>query len=135
MSWFVIVGSVVAIGLLAGFARLLKLGHAAIDNEAEARRLAGELLPEFTVEQAVVCDTGEAALVGGPDGWAYIRRHGAHFVARLLGPAPDVTYELTRVSIACDDRMFGPYVIHLESEPRARELTRMLGTASDAESS
>lgn len=134
MSWYVVIGSVVAIGLLAGFARLLKLGHAAIDDEAEARRLSAELIPDFEVERVVVCASGEAALVGGPEGWAFIRRHGAHFVARRIGATPQASRDLTHVSIGCDEKMFGPCIIQLETEGEARELTRMLRTTSDAES-
>ncbi|MBR0553050.1 hypothetical protein [Stakelama marina] len=134
MNWFAIVGSVIAIGLLAGFARLLKLGHAAIDDEAEARRLAEELLPDFAVERVVVSANGDAALVGGPEGWAFIRRHGAHFVARRLGETPEIHQEHTQVSIGFAEQMFGPCIIQLETEDEARELTRMLGTTSDAES-
>ena len=127
MNWWAIVGSFAAILTLAGLVRLLKLGHAAIDDEAGALRLAQQLLPDFDASEAVIDTAGEAALIFGSEGTAFVRRHGAHFVARRLGEAPPVTRNLTVVSVGLEETMFGPCVIHLATEREARALARRLG--------
>ena len=90
------------------------------------RRIAQQLLPDFPCEQVVRDSVGESALLFGPKGVAFVKLHGAHFVAQRLGDAPPFRRDLTVVSVGLEEALYGPCVVRLDSERAARDLTRML---------
>lgn len=130
MSGPALIGSIFAILALALIARLLKLGGGALTGADDAMRCAQDLLPGFEPTSAVVGVGGQAAVVFGDEETVFVRRHGAHFVARRLPTEPAIHREWTTVTINHDERLLGTFAIQLESEAEARELTRMLGSES-----
>eukprot|EP01035_Chromulina_nebulosa_P044176 gene44176-59832_t len=60
MNWMQLGGSIVAILLLAGVARMLRLGESKIATAAEARRFAEEALVGFEARHALVGQDGNA---------------------------------------------------------------------------
>jgi hypothetical protein len=54
MNWFQLGGSIVAILILAGVARLLRLGESRIASAADARRFAEEALAGFEARHAAM---------------------------------------------------------------------------------
>ncbi len=77
---------VLAILFMYNFARRFGLGHVSpIVNADDAIRIAAEGLSGFDGTEAIVDRSGGSALVrGGVDNYAYIRRHGAHYVVRQI---------------------------------------------------
>lgn len=85
--WVQLGGSLIAILLLAGLARVLKLGRAApITNHQAICAEAEAMLSGFEAADAIIGRDGATALVHGRDGSiAAIKRHGAHLAARRVG--------------------------------------------------
>ncbi|MES2754015.1 MAG: hypothetical protein V4659_05060 [Pseudomonadota bacterium] len=112
MTWVQLGGSLVAILLLAGVARALRLGESRIADPATARRLAEEALVGFDARAALVSSDGNAALVAGDATIAVLKRHGANVAARRLLPPLHVRRTVEGVAVATGERMFGDVVLH-----------------------
>ena len=84
--WIQLGGSLIAILMLAGLARLLGLGRTPpITDPDLAAREAEAMLSGFEAGEAIVASDGAAALVHGRDGSvAVLKRHGAHLAARRV---------------------------------------------------
>lgn len=79
MKWLLIAGSLAAVLGLALAARLLGLGGAALESEAEAMAIAEAECPGFRALGAAL--EGGGATVTGEDGRVLkLKPHGAHFV-------------------------------------------------------
>lgn len=86
MNWALLIGSLVAIFVLAGVARWLDLGGDARIDRVEAVRLAEE--QGFSVADVVLDRAGLAALLrDDADNFMLVRRHGAYFVAHPVRDA------------------------------------------------
>ena len=110
--WLQLGASLAAILVLAGIARLLKLGESRIADEATARRFAEEALVGFIAGRALVSPTGNAAVVAGNGALALIKRHGAQVAVRRLIPPLKITEAVEGVTIASGERMFGDVTLH-----------------------
>jgi hypothetical protein len=77
---------VLAIILMYNLARRFRLGHVSpIVNANDAIRIAAENMPGFEGTEAIVDRSGGSALVrGSAENYAYIRKHGAHYVVRRI---------------------------------------------------
>ncbi|MEO5865621.1 MAG: hypothetical protein ABIS14_12975 [Sphingomonas sp.] len=139
MNWTQLGLSVLAVLVLAGVARLLRLGESRIGGVADARRFAEEALAGFEAHAAVVGTDGCAAVVAGTFGradrgsagaaLAVLKRHGAQVAARRL-LAPLALGEATEgVTVRTGERLFGDVILLgvLASDVRALEasLTRV----------
>lgn len=104
-----LIGSLVAILILAAIAWALKLGQApGIADEDEARALAREADTGFVPDAAAVSRDGAAAILADHDGRVMVlRRHGTHFAARVLEPGAQATVEGDALIVAPTDRRFG----------------------------
>lgn len=88
MNWWQLLGSAVAVLLLAGIAWRLRLGRAGpIGSPEEAADAADHQLPGFATVGAVVAADGMAALAVDRSGArvAVVKRHGAHLAVREVG--------------------------------------------------
>ena len=103
-------GSLIAILFLAWFSARLGLGgEPRIRDEDHARELADDALCGFTSTDIAIDRNGTAALLRDEAGRVMLlRRHGAHFAARLLEPSATISFERDRVIVAPVDRWFGP---------------------------
>ena len=110
--WLQLGGSLAAILVLAGIARMLKLGESTIADEATARRFAEDALVGFTAGPALVSPNGNAALVAGNGALALIKRHGAQVAVRRLIPPLAIAEAVEGVTIASGERMFGSVTLH-----------------------
>lgn len=82
MNWTLLAGSLGSVLGLALTAKLLGLGGATLESEAEAMAIAEAERPGFMAVSAVLADDRQAAVVQGADGERlHVRRHGAQFVA------------------------------------------------------
>ena len=106
-----LVGSVIAILALAGFARMLKLGESKINNEDDARRFAEEALAGFEAGRALVSGDGCAALVAGQGTVAVVKRHGAKVAVRRLVPPLRVYEAVEGATVQTGEKLFGPVVL------------------------
>ena len=111
MNWTLLGGSLVAVLALAGVAAWLKLGGDPL-TEADAMDAAGDMLPGFVPEAALMGSDGAAALVRGRgERIALVKRHGAQPAVReLMRP---VGWEAAGEGtiVRSDDRMFGDVVL------------------------
>jgi len=129
MSWVQLGGSIAAILVLAGVARLLRLGESRIANKAQARQLAEEMLAGFEAHDALVSRDGGAALVAGNGAFAVLKRHGAQVAARRLIAPLYLKTAVEGVTVATGERLFGDVTLLdvVESDVRGLEasLTRV----------
>lgn len=129
MDWTQIGGSLLAILMLAGVARMLRLGDARIGDAARAREMAEDMLAGFEARAAIVGTDGNAALVLGNGTIAVLKRHGAKVAARRLLPPLQLFTAVEGVEVATGERLFGRVLLFgvLEADVRALEasLTRV----------
>lgn len=107
MNWAQLGGSVAAILMLAGIARLLRLGESRIATADDARRFAEEALAGFEARRALVGEDGNAALVAGNGAIAVLKRHGAQVAVRRLLPPLRMSQAVEGVTIETGERLFG----------------------------
>jgi hypothetical protein len=106
-----LIGSIVAILALAGFARMLKLGESRIGSEDAARRFAEDALAGFEARRALVSGDGSAALVAGDGTVAVLKRHGAKVAVRRILPPLRVSEAVEGATVETGERLFGPVVL------------------------
>lgn len=108
-------GSLAAILVLAAIAWKLGLGgDARIRDEAHLRDLVDEALCGFEAREIAINPDGVAALASDGDGRVMIiRRHGAHFAARLLDRSARVHVREGRIVVDPADRRFGTVTLDL----------------------
>ncbi len=84
--------------------------------------LAREADTAFEPETALPSSDGTAALVADHAGRVMVlRRHGAQFAARILGPGATATRADTILTVNPGDRRFGPVTLDLGDEAQAWE--------------
>lgn len=124
--WLQLGGSLAAILLLAGFARLLKLGESKIADAATARRMAEEALAGFEARNAIVSADGNAALVLGSAASggtvAVVKRHGAKVAVRRLVPPIAGRRSIEGVTILTGERMFGAVTLFGVTDDQVQQL-------------
>jgi hypothetical protein len=129
VDWTQIGGSLLAILMLAGVARMLRLGDAQIGDADRAREMAEDMLAGFEARAAIVGTDGNAALVLGNGTIAVLKRHGAKVAARRLLPPLQLFTAVEGVEVATGERLFGRVLLFgvLEEDVRALEasLTRV----------
>ena len=114
-------GSLAAILALAWLARWLGLGgDPRLRDPDEARRLAGEALCGFEAQEVVLDRAGIGALLRDSAGRIMLlRRHGVHWVARLLDSQAGVRLDRSFMTIATGDRTFGAITLDLGDQAQA----------------
>ena len=115
------VGSLAAILLLALLARRLGLGgDPRLRDPEEAKRLAGEALCGFEAQDVVLDRAGIGALLRDSAGrMLLLRRHGVHWVARLLDSHAGVRLDRSFMTIATGDKSFGAITLDLGDQAQA----------------
>lgn len=125
-------GSLVAILLLAWLSRKLGLGaDVRIRNEDEARRLAEAALCGFIVADLALDRAGIGALLRDVEGRIMLlRRHGAHFAARLLDSHADCRLDRNLLTIGSGESTFGRVTLDLGDKAQiwASSLRHLRGT-------
>lgn len=125
-------GSVVAILALAFICARLGLGSdVRIASEAEARRLAREALCGFEPEDLALDRAGIGALLRDRQGRVMLlRRHGAHFAARLLDNHASARLDRNLLTLGTDERWFGTITLDLGDQAQSwASSLRHLGTS------
>ena len=114
-------GSLAAILALAWLARRLGLGgDPRLRDPDEARRLAGEALCGFEAQEVALDRAGIGALLRDSAGRIMLlRRHGVHWVARLLDSHAGVRLDRSFMTIATGDRTFGTITLDLGDRAQA----------------
>lgn len=107
--------SLLAILALAWLARRLDLGaDVRIRDEAEARRLAAEALCGFDAEDLALDRAGIGALLRDRMGRVMLlKRHGAHFAARLLDSHSHARLDRNFLTIGSGESTFGKVTLDL----------------------
>lgn len=107
--------SLVAILFLAWLAGRLGLGGEPRIRDAEhARALADEVLCGFDPIEVAVDRAGFGALLRDAEGQVLLlRRHGVHFVGRLLGASASGTLNRNFLTIVTPERSFGSVTLDL----------------------
>lgn len=110
-------GSLIAIVAVSALARWMKLGgDVRIANDAHARVLANEAIDGFEAVAVGRDKAGFAAILRDGQGrQLLIRRHGAQFAGRLLGPEIEARLDQHFLSITIPDA-FGTTVLNLGPE-------------------
>lgn len=108
-------GSLLAILALFWLAHRLRLGgDARIAGDDEARRLADEAVCGFDARDVAIDRSGLAALLRDGEGRVLLlRRHGAHFAARLLDAQASARVTEGGLTLATPDRRFGSVTLDL----------------------
>ena len=114
-------GSLAAILLLAWLARRLGLGgNPRLRDPEEARRLAGEALCGFDAQDLVLDRAGIGALLRDSTGRIMLlRRHGVHWVARLLDSHAGVRLDRSFMTISTNEKTFGAITLDLGDQAQA----------------
>lgn len=107
--------SLAAILLLAWGCRMLGLGgDVRLRDEAEARKLAGEALYGFEATELALDRAGIGALLRDGQGRVMLlRRHGAHFAARLLDSHAFARLDHNFLTIGTGEKTFGSVTLDL----------------------
>ncbi len=114
-------GSLVAILLLAGIAHWLRLGgDSRIRDEGHLRALAEEALYGFDPTDIAIDRAGYGALARDAEGRVMVlRRHGAHFVSRLLDSHAHARLDRNFLVVGTGDKRFGEVTLDLGTEAQA----------------
>lgn len=115
MNWMLLSGSLVAIVAMTLAARWLGLGiEPHIADQDHARRLADEACFGFQPADIAISQDGAAAVLHGQDDrLMVIRRHGNHFVARLIGPPVSCRLDRQKLILRSGETMFGEVALDL----------------------
>ncbi len=107
--------SLAAILLLAwGCGKLGLGGDVRLQGEGEARRLAAEALCGFEAAELALDRAGIGALLRDGQGRVMLlRRHGAHFAARLLDSHAYARLDRNFLTIGTDETTFGSVTLDL----------------------
>ncbi|HEY0595061.1 hypothetical protein [Sphingopyxis sp.] len=121
MNWMLLSGALVAIVVMTLTARWLGLGiEPHIADPEHARRLAHEAHFGFQPVDIAISQDGIAALLlGQDDRLMIIRRHGNHFVARLIGPPVSCRLDRQKLILSSGENMFGEVVLDLGDQGRS----------------
>jgi hypothetical protein len=111
VNWIQLGGSLVAILVLAGIARMLKLGESRIADADIACGFAEDALAGFVAREALVGTDGRAALVAGNGTFALLKRHGAQVAVRRLVSPLTLREAVEGVAIDSGERLFGPVTL------------------------
>jgi hypothetical protein len=113
--------SLVAILALYALARALKLGgDVRLRDEDHARALADTAICGFTATAVALDRARIGALLRDAGGRVLlIRRHGAHFAARLVTSHAGVRLDQNFLTIATDEPRFGAITLDLGAEAQA----------------
>lgn len=116
-----LIGSLVAILILAGIAWALKLGAAAdIASSEDAMALAQEADSGFDPIEGASSRDGEGAIAADAQGRIMVlRRHGSHFAGRLLEPGAQGLLDGAILTVATTDRRYGRVTLDLGDEAQA----------------
>ena len=128
-------GSLVAILVLAGIARALKLGAAPeIADEDHAMHLAREADSAFAPVEATRSKDGSGAILADAQGRIMVlRRHGAHFAARVLQPGASARADDGLLVVVTAERRFGAVTLALGHAAESWESRiEALGSRGDA---
>lgn len=116
MGQLIQMGASVAAILALAFicARLGLGGNVRIASEAEARQLAREALCGFEPVDLALDRAGIGALLRDGQGRVLLlRRHGAHFAARLLDNHASARLDRNFLTLGSDERWFGQVTLDL----------------------
>jgi hypothetical protein len=115
------VGSLAAILALAWFARRLDLGgDIRIRDEAHLRELTEEALYDFEPVDIAVDRAGFGALARDAHGRVMLlRRHGSHFVGRVLDNHLHVRLDRSLIEVGTGEKHFGKITLDLGDEAPA----------------
>ena len=107
--------SLAAILLLAWLSRWLGLGRdVRLQDEAEARQLAQAALSGFVAAELVIDRAGIGALLRDQQGRVMLlRRHGAHFAARLLDSHAFARLDHNFLTVGTGEVRFGQITLDL----------------------
>lgn len=125
--------SLVAILVLAGIAWKLGLGgDARLRDPEAAKALAEDALCGFAAAEVGLDRAGVAALLrDGQDRVMLLRRHGAHWAARLLDSHVHARLDRNFLTVATGERSFGSVTLDLGAEAQVWAASlRRLGTAA-----
>lgn len=112
--------SLAAILVLAWMAHRLGLGRGIrIRDAGHAQALADEVVCGFAAEEAVIDETGKAALLRDRDGRiVLIKLHGAQFSGRLLGAGADAALRENagrpELDVNTGERLFGTVILNID---------------------
>ena len=108
-------GSLAAILMLAAIAWKLRLGgDARLHDADQARALAEDALCGFDAVEIAIDRAGMAALLrDGAGRVMLIRRHGAHWAARLLDSSAHARLDRNRLTVASGETRFGSVTLDL----------------------
>ncbi|MEP7221344.1 MAG: hypothetical protein ABI673_01610 [Novosphingobium sp.] len=114
-------GSLVAILILAWFARLLGLGgDVRLSSADEAKELARAALCGFDPVEVGLDRAGIGALLRDRQGRVMLlRRHGAHFAARMISDHHGARLDRNFLTLSADDARFGTITLDLGAEAGA----------------
>jgi hypothetical protein len=111
-------GSALAVLLLAWLAARMGLGgDVRLRDEAAAHRLAGAAVQGFDPVEIALDRAGIGALMRDTHGRVMLlRRHGAHFVARLLDSHAGARLDRNFLTITTSDARFGTVTLDLGTQ-------------------
>ncbi len=112
MNWTLLVGSLVAVLLLAWAAKALGLGGDIRLTRADALRIASD--EGFDPADIIIDRAGIAAIVRDARGrHMLIRRHGVNFVTRMLRAPLDARLDQKLLTLGTGERAFGRITLDL----------------------
>jgi hypothetical protein len=112
MNWLMLAGSLAAVLMLAWVAKVMALGGDVRLSRYDSLRIAAE--EGFQAANVVIDRAGIAAIVRDAAGrHMLIRRHGVHFVTRILRPPLDARLDQKLLTLGTDEPSFGRITLDL----------------------
>ncbi|TRD11500.1 hypothetical protein FGU71_06270 [Erythrobacter insulae] len=125
--------SLIAILALSGLAYVLRLGGAPVlANDADARRVAGEIADGFEAVEIAIGSAGTGAILLGEAGEIMvIKRHGNQFAGRILTDISSAAACEDQITITTGEARFGTVSItHPDSASWAEAINRLHGSSN-----
>jgi hypothetical protein len=107
--------SIVSVIAVVALVRVLKLGgDVRIRDEGHARQIADACVSGFEAVDMIIDQAGIAAILKDANGrQLLIRRHGAHFVGRVLDSGVVARLDRKFLTLATAERSFGEVTLNL----------------------
>lgn len=120
-------GSIVGVFAIAALVWYLGMGRVKLADEAQAQRLAEDMVSGFHATEVILSDNRDAALLIGEDkSFVTLKTHGSKFAARHLQSRLNFLQVGENIEIDSGERAYGKVLLTLTAEKSESLADRLL---------
>ena len=120
-------GSIVGVFAIAALIRYLGMGHSKLADEAQAQRLAEDMVSGFHAAEVILSESRDAALLIGQDkSFVVLKTHGSKFAARHLQSPLNFVRAEENIEVDSGERAYGKVLLTLSAEKSESLADRLL---------